>query len=107
MEVVKMNLEWLILADGAQVVDGKLYLLGGGWDIITVNTGFPTQKHLAVAASFRVPWLETNEKHQIEIEIADADGGSVAKVEGQVIVGRPAGIPVGQTQRIQFAFESV
>jgi hypothetical protein len=22
-------------------VGGKLYLLGGGWDMLTVNTGFP------------------------------------------------------------------
>ena len=28
-----MEIEWLILADSAQIVGNKLYLLGGGWDV--------------------------------------------------------------------------
>ncbi len=102
-----MQLEWLILADGAQVADGKLYLLGGGWDVLGVTTGFPMQKHLAVAASFRVPWNETNQRHGIEIEIADEDGHQLARVDGQIEVGRPAGIPLGHPQRYQLTVEAV
>ena len=34
-----MEVEWLILADSAQVIGNKLYLLGGGWDQLAVNTG--------------------------------------------------------------------
>jgi hypothetical protein len=101
-----VDLEWLILADGAHIAEGKLYLLGGGWDILAVNTDFPVQKHLAVAASFRVPWNETNQRHEIEIEIADADANSLAKVGGQIEVGRPVGIPLGFTQRYQFSIDA-
>jgi len=98
-----VQVEWLILADAAQVVANKLFLLGGGWEVLTVNSGFPVQRHCAVAASFRVPWNETNQPHDLEIEIDDEDGHELFKVAGQVEVGRPAGIPIGQPQRAQMA----
>jgi hypothetical protein len=98
-----MDVEWLILADAAQVVGNKLYLLGGGWDVLTVNTAFPTRQHCALAASFRVPWNETNMRHPVEIVIATEDQQEVAKVQFQVEVGRPAGIQPGIDQRSQVA----
>jgi hypothetical protein len=102
-----VDLEWLILADSAQVVDNKLYLLGGGWDVLTVTTGFPIHKHLAVAAAFRIPWTETNQRHTVEIEIADEDGATLARVTGQLEIGRPVGIPVGHSQRFQLPMEAL
>lgn len=98
-----MKVEWLILADAAQITGNKLYLLGGGWDVLTVNHEFPVTQRCAVAASFSVPWAETNMRHSIEIEIQDEDGKELAKVAGQFEVGRPAGIPVGSEQRTQIA----
>lgn len=98
-----MRVEWLILADAAQVVGGKLYLLGGAWDTLNVAQAFPVQQRLAVAVSFRIPWNETNQRHNIEIEILTEDGKQVAKIDGQVEVGRPPGIPVGSDQRAQIA----
>ena len=96
-----MDVEWLILADAAEVTGGKLYLIGGGWDQITVQR-FPFQQSMSIAVSFRVPWTETNEKHSFEIEVANIDGASIAKVPGQFEVGRRPGIPAGQDQRAQF-----
>ena len=98
-----MDVEWLILADAAQVVSNKLYLLGGGWDRLTLNRPLPTAHQMAVAASFRVPWTETNQKHGFEIQVADGDGGTIGKVAGNYEVGRPAGLPPGQDQRFQIA----
>lgn len=101
-----MQVEWLILADAAQVVGGKLYLMGGGWDVLNVNSGFPLSQHCAVAAAFKVPWTETNQRHDIEIEITDEDGRlSLFKVAGELEVGRPPGIPPGQDQRSQLAID--
>ena len=102
-----MEIEWLILADSAQVIANKLYLMGGGWDVLTVATGFPVQQRCAVSASFRVPWNETNEKKNVEIEVVSDDGATLATVKGQVEVGRPAGIPPGLEQRAQIAAEMV
>ena len=61
-----MEIEWLILAEAAQVVGQKLYLLGGGWDRLSIAKT-PMYYNMAVAASFKVPWNETNVKHSFEI----------------------------------------
>lgn len=100
-----MLVEWLILADAAQVVGGKLYLLGGGWDILTVNAGFPVEQRCAVAAAFKVGWNETNQPHDVTIEIADEDGRTLLTVGAQLEAGRPPGIPPGQDQRAQLALD--
>ena len=102
-----MEVEWLILADAAQMVGNKLYLLGGGWDRLTVNTKPPLMHSMAVAASFRVPWNDTNQKHSFDIEIATSDGESIGKVSGQFEVGRPPGMPTGRDQRAQIAVNVV
>lgn len=99
----EIAVEWLILADAATVVGEKLYLLGGGWDRLTVTKPPPVPHQMAVAASFRVPWNETNQKHRFELEICDVDGISLFKFGGTFEVGRPAGLPQGQSQRSQIA----
>ena len=48
------SIEWLILADAAEVVGGKLYVMGGGWDRLTVHSQ-SAKKNLAVALALRVP----------------------------------------------------
>lgn len=100
---MSITTEWLILADAAQITGGKLYMLGGGWDTVSVNQGFPYTLRCAIAASFTVPWTETNTRHNIEIEIQDIDGVGLAKIAGQFEVGRPPGIPAGSDQRTQIA----
>lgn len=97
-----MEVEWLILADAAQVVGGKLYLMGGGWENVWVNA-LPTIHNFAVAAAFRVPWGETNQRHQVEVEVREDEGPVIAKVGGPLEVGRPPGLPGGMEQRVQFA----
>jgi len=98
-----VEVEWLILADAAQVVGNKLYLMGGGWDVLAVNSGFPVQQRCAVGVAVRVPWNETNQRHNLEIEIATDDGKTLGKIQGQFEVGRPPGIPLGRDQRVQLA----
>jgi hypothetical protein len=95
--------EWLILADAAQISEGKLYMLGGGWDTLTVNSELPLMQPLGIAAAFSVPWDETNHKHQVEIEVQDDDGGSLVRMGFQVEVGRAPGAALGQNQRAQIA----
>ena len=96
-----MAIEWLILADAAQMVGGKLYLLGGAWDRFTVNSGFPADHKMSVAAAFSVPWNETNRRHPFTLSVEDEDGTVLANVDGGFEVGRPPGIPTGKTQRPQ------
>ena len=100
-----MDVDWLILADAAQIVGGKLYLLGGGWDVLTVNAPFPAQQRCTIAAAFTVPWHETNQPLQVEIVVMDGDGASLGTISGQVELGRPPGLPQGSDQRAQLAAE--
>ena len=105
-----MEIEWLILADSAQVVGNKLYLLGGGWDRLNINRDFPVNQRCAIAVAIKIPWNETNLKHELEVEVMSEDPDteepkSLAKINGQFEVGRPVGIPAGQDQRIQMAID--
>ncbi len=54
-QIQDVTVEWLILADAAEVVAGKLYLMGGGWTVLTVSTSFPHRRNIGVAAAFRIP----------------------------------------------------
>ena len=98
-----VSIEWMILADAAQVVSNKLYLMGGGWDRYTAKRGFPAQIQFAVAVSLKVPWNETNQRHDFELEIATQDGQIIKRIDGQFEVGRPTGIQAGTDQRVQLA----
>lgn len=96
----------LLLADSAQAVAGKLYILGGGWSIIG-----PDPTPMAIAVKIEVPWDETNKKHEIRLELIDSDGhGFVPEGEDEPIVlnagfevGRPAGVKVGTPIDLPFA----
>lgn len=92
----------MLLADFAQVSDGKLTIVGGGWSM----TG-PDPVPFGIAILIRVPWDRANQKHHMRLELLDADGQQVTldTEEGQqqlVIfddvefeVGRPAGLKPG------------
>ena len=98
-----MEIEWLIVADAAQVVGNKLYMMGGGWDRLTVRSGFPVNQHMGIALAFKIPWSETNERHSFEIEVATDDCQTLQKINGELEVGRPPGVPAGSDQRAQIA----
>lgn len=92
----------MMLADFAQVSDGKLTVVGGGWSI----TG-PDAVPFGIAILVRVPWDRANQQHLMRLELLDADGVAVAldSEDGEtpiVIfddvsfeVGRPAGLKPG------------
>jgi hypothetical protein len=101
-----LDVEWLILADAAQVVGNKLFLMGGGWDRIVLHN-FPSQHALSIALAIKVPWNETNEKHAFEIEMVSEDGETIKKLGGTFEAGRPLGITPGQEQRIQTAVNAI
>ena len=100
-----MEVEWLILADAAQVLGGKLYMMGGGWDRLTVNQPLPIIRPAAVAVAVSVPWGQTNRRHDLRLEMETIDGEIAATVDANFEVGRPAGIKAGYTQRVQLALQ--
>lgn len=95
----------MLLADAAQEVNGKLYVLGGGWSV----TG-PDLPPMSLAIKLDVPWSAANLPHQFEIVLVDTDGRPVStggggpdvRVDGSFEVGRPVGLLAGSD--IDFAF---
>jgi hypothetical protein len=91
----------MMLADAAQVAEGKLSVLGGGWS----QTGpFPTL--FAIAMDVKVPWNMANAKHQFRLELVDSSGRTVSVsapngderemvVYKELEVGRPPGVLPG------------
>jgi hypothetical protein len=92
----------MLLADFAQVSDGKLTVVGGGWSM----TG-PEPVPFGIAILIRVPWDQANRLHTLRLELLDADGHPILMEtddgEAPVIffddlefeVGRPAGLKPG------------
>lgn len=95
----------MLLADSAQAIHGKLYILGGGW-----STAGPGQSSSAMAIKIEVPWDEANRKHRLRLELVDEDnkpvmapkdiGGSPretlpVQIDLDFEVGRPSGVKAG------------
>ena len=89
-----------MLADSAQAIGGKLFLMGGGWSV----TG-PQPTPSALAGIMQVAWDEANQNHTVAFELLNADGQpfmvptpmglQAFKVEMKFQVGRPAGVTPG------------
>jgi hypothetical protein len=98
----------ILLADAAQAVEGKLFILGGGWSI----TG-PEPVPSAIAVKIEVPWNDANQKHSLKLALFDEDGkavmvptpaGDVAVELGTDFeVGRPPGLKPGTPLDAVFA----
>ncbi|MEX2237981.1 MAG: hypothetical protein WEB00_10645 [Dehalococcoidia bacterium] len=97
-----MRVDYLLVADSAQIANNRLYLLGGGWNHQRVKA-FPADVSLGMAVGVRVDWNETNVKRRLELLVQDGDGNQLMKVEAQFETGRPAGIPQGASQLVQIA----
>lgn len=97
----------MLLCDRAQVAEGKLYVLGAGWNLVAAGFPFPCE----VAVLVEVPWTATNEKHDFVLSLLTEDGdsvelgGEVVQVAGQFEVGRPPGIKPGSALNQQMVFK--
>ena len=86
----------LLLATSAEVREGMLYLLGGGWTEIG-----PQPQPFAISGMIEVAWEETNRRRRLEITIENEDGQPLSvptpggeqpfRIETQFDVGRPPG----------------
>jgi hypothetical protein len=98
----------MLLADSAQAVGGKLFIMGGGWS----QTG-PAPAPSAIALKFDIPWDDANRPHQVVLELLDGDGRAVLlpgpvspqpiKIITTLEVGRPPGLTPGTPLDASFA----
>jgi hypothetical protein len=100
--------DFVMLANHVEVVNGMLYVSGGGWTDhrrpIPPAGNPPPLSHLGIAASVLVPWNETNQPHVLTVQIEDEDAKAILKIEGHLNVGRPPNLPPGSSQPVMFGF---
>ncbi|MGH8545168.1 MAG: DUF6941 family protein [Gammaproteobacteria bacterium] len=87
----------IMLGDYAAVFDGKLTIVGAGWNF----TG-PDPTPSAIGLMFHVPWDQTNRRHTWSLVLRDGDGnvltddaGNALQLGGTFEAGRPPGHPAG------------
>ena len=97
-----MQQVFLILADGAEAVGGKIHVLGGGVDHHQAPS-FPTNLNVTIACSFLVAWHETDRPVDVHLRIVDEAGGEIIGIAIQAVVARPAHARMGQDVRSQLA----
>jgi len=87
-----------LLADAVQASQGKLFVLGGGWDVLTVRSLPARHPSMGIGLRVRVPWGWQEDSVALEVELQDEDGGSVlpGSLKASVPVRRPEHLPEGQ-----------
>ncbi len=84
------SIDFLLTADFAEVVQGKVYLMGAGWDKFA-PPAYPAVMRIGLAAGIRVPYLESNVPHHLSVTLRSGDGEDLFKIEGDLETGRPPG----------------
>ncbi len=85
-----MKIEFALLADAAQAVGGKVFVLGGGWNLFRAAS-YPAPVQLAIAIGLGFSSDEVGIKYPLNVVIADEAGVPVVpEMKGQVETGQPA-----------------
>jgi len=97
--------ECFLLADSAEACNGKLYVLGAGWDSLNARE-FPTiHPRITLPIVLSVPWGETNQDHTFLISLRDDDNQPVLPepFTGSFKLGRPVDAVPGEPMKIVVA----
>ncbi|MDA2978365.1 MAG: hypothetical protein O3B42_01160 [Actinomycetota bacterium] len=85
-----------MLADAAQVQSGKLFVLGGGFDTISVRSVPATHRSLSLAMVAEVAPEDRQRDLDLSITLVDEDGAEVGvAATGRLRVGTPPNLPPG------------
>jgi hypothetical protein len=95
-----MQAEFAFLADSAEVVNGKLYIVGGSFDTIYAKQLPFNYRPFAFVMKLEMSPGELDRKHVIEVQVMDADGRRIATVGGDLVVARNSNLPPGWPQGV-------
>src|SRR5262249_42873966 len=96
----QVNIGFLLLTDYSEAVNGKLYLTGGGWNVLRLPE-LPHEWSFHIGLGIDVAWHETNSPHELVVTIQDPDGQELGEgLTANFETGRPPGMPQGQEQRL-------
>lgn len=96
----------LLLADRAEVSQGKLYIMGGAFETVFAAT-LPAPLQFGVALVLAIPWNETNEEHHAQLTIENTDGQQVGQLNLSFTTGRPPFLGRGEEQRVPVAVPQI
>ena len=83
-------IDYLLVSDYAEVIGGKSYIVGAGWDRFSPPT-YPAQMKLGIAVGIRVPFTQANVPHHLVVTLRTSDGQELVKIEGDLETGRAPG----------------
>ena len=105
LETMKVN---MMLADSAQAVQGKLYVLGAGWTIAG-----PDPSPSAIAMVVEIPWNDANRLFRFQLSLLTGDdqplivptpiGDKPLTIEGTFEAARPLGLRPGSPLAVPLA----
>lgn len=95
----KVSIDFVVLGDFAQTANGKLTVVGAGWNIVNAQQ-YPQVLPFGIGIGILVPWGETNRKHEFKFIIRASEGPELASGGGEFEAGRQPGMPPGMTQRL-------
>ncbi|HLI80842.1 MAG TPA: hypothetical protein VKV03_12720 [Candidatus Binataceae bacterium] len=100
-----MKIDYALLADAAQAVGGKMFILGGGWNIFR-SANFPAPVQLAIAIGIGFAGDEIGIRYPVKIVIADETGVPVVpEMNGQIETGQlTPDLPKGLAVKIPMAW---
>lgn len=106
-ELTTPKIDFLILADRAEAVNGRLYMMGGGFDRLFVSS-FEQPVSFSIAIGVLVPWTSANEEHRLFVTFEHEDGRPVQPpFEMGLNMGRPPIAIPGQTFRAMIAVQGL
>jgi hypothetical protein len=98
-----MTLEWLILADAAEVIGNRLYLMGGGLERAKIHTQLPVAQHMGIAVALRLSSQELGQTHEFVLDIQSPQGKWLASFEADFEVKATSKEATADEMRWQFA----
>ena len=98
------RIDSFMAADWAEAMNGKLYVMGGGWDAIAAPR-FPHFFTFAFGAILRIPWNDTNRRLPVGVAIVDEQRETLGlwELKGEVEAGRAPGTPRGSDVTVVMA----
>ncbi len=109
VELSDVSIDFLILADRVETLNGKLYMMGGGWEH-TFAENLEQPVRISMAIGLLVPWHATNQEHRLGIAVEDSDGQAIDfSIDAGFTAGRPpiSGTDAGITQRLNLSIIDV
>lgn len=97
-ELERTRIEFLLLADRAEAIGGKLYIMGGGWDRITPED-ISQPLTISVAVGILVPRSQASDIQTITATIEDMDGSELVRTQAAFSVTGTPIVPPDQRLR--------